>query len=106
MAKQSPLAYLPEVSGQERPDTNVQTEEALNTLLEALERRREKPMFDPVGLATAGGFMKPTKTGSGFEALGNAIEAYSGARQGGVRLRFAFQMPRPMRHPDLRVKWA
>jgi hypothetical protein len=82
MAKQSPLAYLPEVSGQERPDTNVQTEEALNTLLEALERRREKPMFDPVGLATAGGFMKPTKTGSGFEALGNAIEAYSGARQG------------------------
>jgi hypothetical protein len=82
MAKQSPLAYLPEVSGQERPDTNVQTEEALNTLLEALERRREKPMFDPVGLATAGGFMKPTKTGSGFEALSNAIEAYTGARQG------------------------
>ena len=82
MAKQSPLAYLPEVSGQERPDTNVQTEEALNTLLEALERRRAKPMFDPVGLATAGGFMKPTKTGSGFEALSNAIEAYTGARQG------------------------
>jgi hypothetical protein len=82
MAKPSPLAYLPEVSGQERPDTNVQTEEALTTLLEALERRRAKPMFDPVGLATAGGFMKPTKTGSGFEALSNAIEAYSGARQG------------------------
>jgi hypothetical protein len=82
MAKQSPLAYLPEVSGQERPDINVQTEEALNTLLEALERRREKPMFDPVGLATAGGFMKPTRTGSGFEALSNAIEAYTGARQG------------------------
>jgi hypothetical protein len=82
MAKQSPLAYLPEVSGQERPDTNVQTEEALNTLLTALERRREKPMFDPVGLATAGGFMKPTRTGSGFEALSNAIEAYTGARQG------------------------
>jgi hypothetical protein len=82
MAKQSPLAYLPEVSGEERPDTNVQTEEALNTLLTALERRREKPMFDPVGLATAGGFMKPTRTGSGFEALSNAIEAYTGARQG------------------------
>jgi hypothetical protein len=82
MAKQSPLTYIPEVSGQERPDTNVQTEEALNTLLEALERRRAKPMFDPVGLATAGGFMKPTKTGSGFEALSNAIEAYTGARQG------------------------
>lgn len=82
MAKQSPLAYLPEVSGQERPDTNVQTEEALNTLLGALERRRAKPMVDPVGLATAGGFMKPTRTGSGFEALSNAIEAYTGARQG------------------------
>jgi hypothetical protein len=82
MAKQSPLTYIPEVSGQERPDTNVQTEEALNTLLGALERRRAKPMFDPVGLATAGGFMKPTRTGSGFEALSNAIEAYTGARQG------------------------
>jgi hypothetical protein len=82
MAKQSPLAYLPEVSGQERPDINIQTEEALNTLLGALERRRAKPMFDPVGLATAGGFMKPTRTGSGFEALSNAIEAYTGARQG------------------------
>lgn len=81
MAKQSPLTYLPEISGQERPDINVQTEEALSTLLDALERRREKPMFDPVGLATAGGFMKPTKTGSGFEALSNAIEAYTGARQ-------------------------
>jgi hypothetical protein len=82
MAKQSPLTYLPEISGQERPDTNVQTEEALNTLLTALERRREKPMFDPVALSAVGAFMKPTKTGSGFEALGNAIEAYSGARQG------------------------
>lgn len=81
MAKQSPLTYLPEVSGQERPDINVQTEEALNTLLNALEVRRQKPMFDPVGLATAGGFMKPTKTGSGWEALSNAIEAYTGARQ-------------------------
>jgi hypothetical protein len=34
MAKPSPLAYIPEVSGQERPDTNVQTEEALTTLLD------------------------------------------------------------------------
>jgi hypothetical protein len=81
MAKQAGLTFLPEVSGQERPDVNVQTEEALQKLLDALEARKEKPMFDPVALSTVGAFMRPTKTGSGFEAIANAIEGYTGARQ-------------------------
>jgi hypothetical protein len=81
MAKQAGLTFLPEVSGQERPDVNVQTEEALQKLLDALEARKEKPMFDPVALSTVGAFMRPTRSGSGFEAIANAIEGYTGARQ-------------------------
>lgn len=72
MAKtSSPLTILPEPYGQERPATNIETEEALQTLLEALEARRNRG-YDPRMLALAEGFLSPTKTGSGFEAIGRA----------------------------------
>lgn len=71
MAKTSPLTYLPEPYGEERPATNIATEEALQVLLEALEARRNRG-FDPRMLALAEGFLGPTRTGSGFEAIGRA----------------------------------
>ena len=74
-AKQAPLTFLPEPYGEERPATNVETEEALQTLLQALENR-QRPRFDPRMLAIAEGLLGPTKTGSGFEAIGRALGRY------------------------------
>jgi len=51
--------------------------EALNNALlrmrESLDARKNR-MFDPVLMQTAAGFLKPTKTGSFGESLGNAAE--------------------------------
>ena len=73
--KPAPLTYLPEQYGEEIPATNIATQEALQTLLDALEAR-QKPRFDPRMLALAEGFLGPTKTGSGFEAIGRAAGKY------------------------------
>ena len=74
-AKPAPLTYLPEPYGQERPAVNIETEDALQKLLEALENRQRRT-FDPRMLALAEGFLGPTKTGSGFEAIGRAAGKY------------------------------
>ena len=74
-AKPAPLTYLPEQYGEEIPATNIATQEALQKLLDALEAR-QKPRFDPRMLALAEGFLGPTKTGSGFEAIGRAAGKY------------------------------
>ena len=74
-AKAGALTYLPEPYGEERPAINIETEEALNTLLEALEARRNR-RFDPRMLALAEGFLGPTRTGSAFEGIGRAVGKY------------------------------
>jgi hypothetical protein len=71
-AKAAPLTFLPEPYGEERPMTNVETEEALQKLLEALEARRNRG-YDPRMLALAEGFLGPTRTGSAFEGIGRAV---------------------------------
>ena len=76
----APLTFLPEPYGEERPVTNVETEEALQKLLEALEARQTR-RFDPRMLALAEGFLAPTRTGSGFEAIGRAVGKYREAEE-------------------------
>jgi hypothetical protein len=77
-AKAAPLTILPEPRGEEIPATNIATEEALQSLLDALEARRN-PRFDPRMLALAQGFLSPTRTGSAFEGIGRAIGKYQEA---------------------------
>jgi hypothetical protein len=58
--------------------------EALNNALlrmrESLNERKNR-MFDPVLMQTAAGFLKPTKTGSFGESLGNAAESAGAAAE-------------------------
>lgn len=68
------LPYLPVAPGQEIPEQNIESEQALERMMEALERRRQKPFFDPTLLGVAAGFLKPTKTGGFGESLGYAAE--------------------------------
>lgn len=77
MAKPSPLSLVAE-TGEERPAVNVQTEEALQKLLGALEARQRRS-FDPRMLAMASAFLTPSSTGSAFEGMGRAARAYAGA---------------------------
>jgi len=50
---------------------NERWQQAYDQLLQAVEKRQEKPMFDPFWLKIAEAGAKPTSTGSFFESLGN-----------------------------------
>ena len=76
----SPLSYRPEIPGEERPEENILAEQALENMMGALERRKQKPFLDPTMLQLAAGFLAPTRTGSAFESIGNAARAYAGAK--------------------------
>jgi hypothetical protein len=56
------------------PDYQARLEEAYQKLVESLDQRKNR-FFDPSYLAAAQAFATPTKTGSGFEALGNVAGA-------------------------------
>jgi hypothetical protein len=77
----SPLSYRPEIPGEERPEENILAEQALENMMGALERRKQKPFLDPTMLQLAAGFLAPTRTGSAFESIGNAARAYAGAKE-------------------------
>lgn len=77
----SPLSYRPEIPGEERPEENILAEQALENMMGALERRKQKPFLDPTMLQLAAGFLQPTQTGSAFESIGNAARAYAGAKE-------------------------
>ena len=50
---------------------NERWQQAYDQLLQAVERRQEKPMFDPFWLKVAEAGVAPTRTGNYFETLGN-----------------------------------
>jgi hypothetical protein len=73
-----PLPYQPVLPGEEIPEQNIATEQALENMMAALERRKQKPFFDPTLLSLAAGFLTPTKTGGFGESLGYAAEKLAG----------------------------
>ena len=75
------LPYLPVLPGEEIPEQNIESEQALERMMEALERRRQKPFFDPTLLQMAAGFLAPTKTGGFGESLGYAAQNLSAGMQ-------------------------
>lgn len=75
------LPYLPVAPGQEIPEQNIESEQALERMMDALERRRQKPFFDPTLLGVAAGFLAPTKTGGFGESLGYAAQNLSAGMQ-------------------------
>jgi hypothetical protein len=79
MAKSAPLSIVPQMD-EERPAINVQTEEALQKLLSALEARQNRT-FDPRLLAMGRAFLTPSPSGSSFEGIGRAAEAYAAASE-------------------------
>ena len=72
------LPYQPVLSGEEIPEQNIATEQALENMMAALERRKQKPFFDPTLLGVAAGFLAPTKTGGFGESLGYAAQNLAG----------------------------
>lgn len=81
--KTPPLAYLPEVSP-EATEANRAYQEALQRLTASIDQRKNRFM-DPRFAAAAKAFLTPTKTGSGFEALGNVVGAVGEAQEGLLR---------------------
>lgn len=75
------LPYLPVLPGEEIPEQNIESEEALERMMTALERRRQKPFFDPTLLQMAAGFLAPTKTGGFGESLGYAAQNLAAGMQ-------------------------
>jgi hypothetical protein len=73
-----PLPYQPVLPGEEIPEQNIATEQALENMMAALERRKQKPFFDPTLLSLAAGFLTPTKTGGFGESLGYAAQNLAG----------------------------
>lgn len=79
MATKAPLGSL----SAEGPEEQTLVDEIKGTyakLRESLDAR-QNPMFDPVLLAMAQGFLAPTKTGSFGEALGNVAAQVGPAQQ-------------------------
>jgi hypothetical protein len=72
------LPYQPVLPGEEIPEQNIATEQALENMMAALERRKQKPFFDPTLLSLAAGFLTPTKTGGFGESLGYAAQNLAG----------------------------
>lgn len=72
------LPYQPVLPGEEIPEQNIATEQALENMMAALERRKQKPFFDPTLLGVAAGFLTPTKTGGFGESLGYAAQNLAG----------------------------
>ena len=68
------LPYQPVLPGEEIPEQNIAAEQALENMMAALERRKQKPFFDPTLLGMAAGFLSPTKTGGFGESLGYAAQ--------------------------------
>lgn len=54
---------------------NERWQQAYDQLLQAVEARQEKPMFDPFWLKVAEAGAAPTRTGNYFETLGNTAAA-------------------------------
>jgi hypothetical protein len=73
-----PLPYQPVLPGEVIPEQNIASEQALENMMAALERRKQKPFFDPTLLSLAAGFLTPTKTGGFGESLGYAAEKLAG----------------------------
>ena len=73
-----PLPYQPVLPGEVIPEQNIATEQALENMMAALERRKQKPFFDPTLLSVAAGFLTPTKTGGFGESLGYAAQNLAG----------------------------
>lgn len=80
MADKSPLAYLPETS-KDAIQANLAYKEALQRLNSSLDQRRNR-LIDPRWAAATQAFLTPTKTGSGFEAIGNVVGAVGQAQEG------------------------
>jgi ribosomal protein L9 len=72
------LPYQPVLPGEEIPEQNIASEQALENMMAALERRKQKPFFDPTLLSLAAGFLTPTKTGGFGESLGYAAQNLAG----------------------------
>lgn len=72
------LPYQPVLPGEVIPEQNIATEQALENMMAALERRKQKPFFDPTLLSVAAGFLTPTKTGGFGESLGYAAQNLAG----------------------------
>jgi hypothetical protein len=75
------LPYQPVLPGEEIPEQNIATEQALENMMAALERRKQKPFFDPTLLGVAAGFLTPTKTGGFGESLGYAAQNLAGGME-------------------------
>jgi hypothetical protein len=73
-----PLPYQPVLPGEVIPEQNIASEQALENMMAALERRKQKPFFDPTLLSLAAGFLTPTKTGGFGESLGYAAQNLAG----------------------------
>lgn len=76
--KTSPLSAAYAFDNEE---ANQKYQEAYAKLLSAIDERQQKPMFDPMWLAAAQGFLTPNKTGSFFESLGNVAGNVNKAQQ-------------------------
>jgi hypothetical protein len=59
----------------ESVEANDRWQQAYDSLLQAVEKRQEKPMFDPFWLKIAEAGAAPTRTGSFFETMGNTAGA-------------------------------
>jgi hypothetical protein len=61
---------------------NERWQQAYDQLLQAVEKRQEKPMFDPFWLKIAEAGVAPTNTGNYFETLGNTASAIGKFQEG------------------------
>ena len=78
-----PLPYQPVLPGEVIPEQNIATEQALENMMAALERRKQKPFFDPTLLSVAAVFLTPTKTGGVLRESGlcrGKISRWNGCR--------------------------
>jgi len=71
----TPMSAFAYGTDPESVEANDRWQQAYNSLLQAVEKRQEKPMFDPFWLKIAEAGVAPTRTGSFFETMGNTAAA-------------------------------